>query len=93
MQNNERAIPVLNNNTVIKKGDSAFFFPLKVIELEIENEHKSPQSVGSLVWSCTVPRLRSLSTEQSQAKHIFIDSECVCVLERTVCARWAGLSV
>lgn len=63
------------------------------MELEIESQHKSPQSVGRLVWPSTVPRLRSLSTEQSQAKHIFIDCECVCVLERAVCARQASLSV
>lgn len=52
------------------------------MELEIGSPHKSLQSVGSLVWPSTVPRLRSLSTEQSQAKHIFI----VCVYSRA----WKG---
>lgn len=57
------------------------------MELEIGSPHKSLQSVGSLVWPSTVPRLRSLSTEQSQAKHIFIDCACVCVFggEVSVC--------
>lgn len=73
IQNNEVALPLLN-----KKGISAFFFPLKVMELEIGSPHKSLQSVCSLVWPSTVPRLRSLSTEQSQAKHIFYRL-CVCV--------------
>lgn len=54
------------------------------MELEIGSPHKSLQSVDSLVWPRTVPRLRSLSTEQSQAKHIFIDCVCVCLLEREV---------
>lgn len=76
-QNNEHALPLLN-----KKGISAFFSPLKVMELEIGSPHKSLQSVDSLVWPRTVPRLRSLSTEQSQAKHIFIDCACVRSLER-----------
>lgn len=73
-QNNERALPLLNK----KKGISAFFSPLKVTELEIGSPHKSLQSVDSLVWPGAVPRLRSLSTDQSQAKHIFIDCACVC---------------
>lgn len=54
------------------------------MELEIGSPHKSLQSVDSLVWPRTVPRLRSLSTEQSQAKHIFIDCACVCLLEKEV---------
>lgn len=77
-QNNERALPLLNKKEN-KKSISAFLSPLKVMELEIGSPHKSLQSVGSLVWPSTVPRLRSLSTEQSQAKHIFIDCACVYV--------------
>ena len=63
------------------------------MELEIGSPHKSLLSVGSLVWPGAVPRLRSLSTERSQAKHIFIDCACVCecLLERE--ARVAGPSV
>ena len=73
-QNNERVLPLLN-----KKRHFCFLLPLKVMELEIGSPHKSLQSVGSLVWPMAVPRLRSLSTELSQAEHIFIDCACVCV--------------
>lgn len=80
-QNNERALPLLN-----KKGISAFFSPLKVMELEIGSAHKSLQSVGSLVWPSAVPKLRSLSTDQSQAKHIFYRlCLCVCLEGRRAC--------
>lgn len=71
IQNNERTLPLLNNKKAI------LLPPPKLTELEIESQHKSLQSVGSLVWQSAVPKLRSLSTEPSQAKHIFID--CVCV--------------
>lgn len=66
------------------------------MELEIGSPHKSLQSVVSLVWPGTVPRLRSLSTEQSRAKHIFIDCVCVCmyvcllVSEVNMCMRLFG---
>lgn len=62
------------------------------MELEIGSPHKSLQSVVSLVWPRTVPRLRSLSTEQSRAKHIFIDCVCMCLLgsEVNMCMRLFG---
>lgn len=79
-QNNERALPLLN-----KKSHFCFLLPLKVMELEIGSPHKSLQSVGSLVWPSAVPKLRSLSTGQSRAKHIFIDCACVCLEGRRAC--------